>query len=88
MSRNDGRRPDEGQVAERLGITIEKLRADYATAEAVRFDSIDDVYSDEGPWFASDEPDAFEQLSEGEERETLIAAIASLPERAALVIQL
>ena len=88
LTTDDGRRPDEGQVAERLGITIEKLRADYATAEAVRFDSIDDVYSDEGPWFMSDEPDAFEQLAEGELRDTLIAAIGELPEREAQVIQL
>lgn len=83
-----GRAPDEAAVAERIGVTPEKLRLEYAGAQAVRLEPIDEVYSDEGPWFASGEPDAFAQLSEGEERDTLIAAITSLPEREALVIQL
>ncbi|WP_275427601.1 sigma-70 family RNA polymerase sigma factor, partial [Stenotrophomonas maltophilia] len=38
-----GRAPDDEQVAARLGVTPEKLRTDYANAEAVRFDSIDDA---------------------------------------------
>ena len=83
-----GHMPEEALVAERIGVTPEKLRLEYANAQPTRFEPIDEVYSDEGPWFASDEPDAFEQLSEGEERDTLIAAIASLPEREMLVIQL
>ena len=80
--------PTEAQVAERLGVSIEKLRADYATADAVRFDSLDDVYTDDGPWFMSDEPDAFDQLAEADLRDALIAAIAALPEREAQVVQL
>lgn len=80
--------PTEAQIAERLGVTIEKLRADYASAEAVRFDSLDDVYSDDGPWFMSEEPDAFDQLAEADLRDTLIAAISALPEREAQVVQL
>lgn len=83
-----GHAPDEALVAERLGVSREKLRLDYANAQPVRLEPIDEVYSDDGPWFASEEPDAFEQLSDGEERDTLIAAIAALPEREALVIQL
>jgi RNA polymerase sigma factor for flagellar operon FliA len=83
-----GRRPEEAQVADRLGVTPEKLRSDYATAEPLRFEPIDDVYTDEGPWFMADEPDAFEQLAEGQLRDTLIAAIGDLPEREAQVIQL
>lgn len=80
--------PAEAQVAERLGVSIEKLRSDYLTAEPVRLEAIDDVYTDDGPWFASDEPDAFEQLADSDLRETLIAAISRLPEREAMVIQL
>ncbi|MDH7975906.1 sigma-70 family RNA polymerase sigma factor [Sphingomonas sp. AR_OL41] len=83
-----GHAPGEAALAEKLGVTIEKLRSDYATAEAVKFEHIDDVYADDLPWFASDEPDAFEQLAEGELREALIAAIAALPEREAQVVQL
>lgn len=84
----DGRAPTEAAVAAKLGVTVEKLRADYLTAEAVRFDSIDEVYADDLPWFADDTPDAFHQLAEGELREALIRAIGTLPEREALVIQL
>lgn len=84
----DGARPDEAAVASKLGVTVEKLRTDYASAEAVRFDSIDDVYSDEGPWFMSDEPDAFDQLADADQREALIEAISELPEKEQLVVQL
>ena len=85
---DDGKRPDEAAVASKLGVTVDKLRSDYASAEAVRFDSIDDVYSDEGPWFMSDEPDAFDQLADADQREALIEAISELPEKEQLVIQL
>ena len=88
LTTETGRAPDEVAVAERLGVTVEKLRTEYATAEAVRLEPIDDVYADDLPWFASEEPDAFDQLSQGELRTALIAAIAALPEREALVIQL
>ncbi|ONF96781.1 sigma-70 family RNA polymerase sigma factor [Sphingomonas jeddahensis] len=82
------RAPGEGEIATRIGITVEKLRADYATADAVKFDSIDEVYADDQPWFASDEPSAFDQLAEGQQRDRLIAAITALPEREQMVIQL
>ncbi|WP_242185721.1 FliA/WhiG family RNA polymerase sigma factor [Sphingomonas sp. CARO-RG-8B-R24-01] len=88
MTTELGSAPDEAAVAARLGVSHEKLRIDYASAQPVRLEPIEDLYSDEGPWFASDEPDAFAQLSESEERDTLITAITSLPEREALVIQL
>jgi len=83
-----GHTPSDAQVAEKLGVSPEKLRIEYAGAEAVRFDSIDDLYSDESPSFMSDEPNAFDQLAEGDQREALIAAIGELPEREAQVIQL
>jgi RNA polymerase sigma factor FliA len=83
-----GRPPSDAEVAERIGVTIEKLRAEYVSAEAVRFDSIDDMYSDESPWFMSDEPSAFDQLADSDQRDALIAAITELPEREQIVIQL
>lgn len=83
-----GRPPEEAAVAARIGVSVERLRADYATADAVRFDSIDEVYADDLPWFADDTPDAFAQLSDGQTRDRLIAAITALPEREAQVIQL
>ena len=83
-----GRAPEDTEIAERLGVDLEKLRTDYAGAEAVRFDSLDDVYSDDVPWFMDDTPDAFEALADSELRETLVDAIGDLPTREAQVIQL
>ena len=88
LTAETGKRPDDTAVAERLGVTAEKLRTDYAGAEAVRFETIDEVYADDLPWFASDEPDAFEQLADADLRSALVAAIGALPEREAQVIQL
>lgn len=88
LTQQTGKAPAEAAIAAHLGVTLDKLRADYATAEAVRFDSIDDVYQDDMPWFADDTPNAFDQLAESDLRDALIAAIGSLPEREAQVIQL
>jgi len=88
LTASTGRAPDEAALAKELGVTVEKLRADYETADAVRFESMDEVYADDLPWFADDTPDAFEQLAESDLRDTLIAAITALPEREALVVQL
>lgn len=83
-----GRAPFDSEVAEHLGVTPEKLRAEYASAEAVRFDSIDEAYSDESPWFMSDAPNAFDQLADADQRGALIEAISELPQKEQLVIQL
>lgn len=83
-----GHAPSDAEVAEQLGITPDKLRSDYASAEAVRFDSIEDLYSDESPWFMSEEPSAFDRLADSDQRAALAAAIAALPEREAQVVQL
>ncbi|WP_267395485.1 MULTISPECIES: RNA polymerase sigma factor FliA [unclassified Sphingomonas] len=88
LTAQTGHAPGEAMIAEHLGISVDKLRADYETAAAVRFESIDDVYQDDLPWFADDTPDAFEQLATSDLRDTLIAAISGLPEREAMVIQL
>ncbi len=83
-----GRAPRPAEIADRLGVPIGRLRQDYADVQALQFDSIDELYSDEAPWFMDDGPDAFEAMAEGELRTALIEAITALPEREALVIQL
>ncbi|MGP7794773.1 RNA polymerase sigma factor FliA [Sphingomonas sp. CLY1604] len=88
LTARTGRAPDEVAIAAELGVSVEKLRADYETADAIRFESMDEVYADDLPWFADDTPDAFEQLADSDLRDTLIAAITALPEREAQVIQL
>ena len=88
LTRDLGRAPTDEEAAARLGVTPDKLRADYATAEAVKLEPIDDLYADDQPWFASDDPSPFDALAEGQQRDRLIAAITALPEREQLVIQL
>jgi len=83
-----GQAPTEAMLADTLGVSIDKLRADYATADAIRFESVDDLYADDLPWFADDTPSAFDQLADSEMRDALIAAITALPTRAAQVIQM
>ena len=83
-----GRAPTEAAIAADLGVTVERLRTDYEAADAVRFSPIDEVYADDLPWFADDAPNAFEQLADGQLRDRLIAAVDTLPEREAQVIQL
>jgi len=62
--------------------------AAHATTHALRYDSLDEVYSDHSEWFADDAPDAFENLASGDLRRAITAAIGQLPEREALVLQL
>lgn len=83
-----GRAPSDAQVAARLGVTPDRLRTEYATADTIRLESIDEVYADDLPWFAAPEPDAFDALSQDQQREALTAAVAALPERERLVIHL
>ena len=71
-----------------LELSVEAYRAAEAASHAVRYESIDDVYSDHSEWFADDTPDAFAQLASGKLREAVAAAIATLPQREALVLQL
>ncbi|MDB5694989.1 MAG: FliA/WhiG family polymerase sigma factor [Sphingomonas bacterium] len=88
LTQQTGHAPGEAMIAAHLGIGVDKLRADYVTADAIKFDSLDEVYADDVPWFADDAPDAFANLAEGELRDKLIAAISALPEREAMVVQL
>lgn len=83
-----GRAPTEEETAARLGVSTERLRTDYSAAQPVRFEPIDGVYSDDNPWFMSDDPNPFEQLESEDLRNALIAAIKTLSEREAQVIQL
>ena len=88
LTQATGQAPGEAMIAQQLGVSVEKLRTDYQTADAVRFETIDDVYADDLPWFADDQPSAFDALADCEQRDRLTAAVAALPEREAMVVQL
>jgi RNA polymerase sigma factor for flagellar operon FliA len=82
------RRATDAEVAGALGQTAEEYHAMVASTQALEQESIDDVYSDEQPWFM----DLSDRVDTAIEREQLLAAmsdaIGTLPERESLVLQL
>jgi len=75
-----GRAPSSGEVAgDRMAVD---------TAQPVYLEPLDAVYSDRSAAFASDEPDALALLEADGLRDALAGAIARLPRREALVLQL
>lgn len=83
-----GRLPTDAELAEEMGLSLAELQATTASTQGLRYESIDEVYSDHSIWFASDEPDALDRLQSAELRAALVDAIAQLPEREARVLQL
>ncbi|MFA7440906.1 MAG: RNA polymerase sigma factor FliA [Sphingomonadaceae bacterium] len=83
-----GRAPTVEELAKHMSITVAQLHEALDSVQGIHYDSIDEVYSDHSIWFATEEPDAFEQLQSAETRQRLIAAISALPKREAQVLQL
>ena len=83
-----GRAPTEDELAEAMGMTTAALGELRASSEPMRFEPIDDTYSDSDMAFADDRPDSFELLADEQTRGVVVAAIAGLPERLQRVIQL
>ena len=83
-----GRAATEVEMAEAMGLDAVSFREMSAAAEAVRHESLDEVYSDQSMWFADLEEGADEQLDRGRLGEALAGHIAELPEREAMVLQL
>ncbi len=81
-----GRAPSSGELAEALGMPVDDLHR--AQGDTVHLASIDDCYSETDLAFAAPETDAEAALLQHEDREQLIEAIGSLPERQQLVVQL
>ena len=83
-----GRVPTEDELAEAMGRTTAALGELRAASEPMRFEPIDDTYSDSDMAFADDRPDSFELLADEQTRGAVVAAISGLPERLQMVIQL
>lgn len=88
LSATLGREPTETELAAALGIAEATLAERRADSEPLRFETLDENYSDSDMAYADQGPDAFEILADSQMRERIIAAIADLPERLQLVIQL
>lgn len=83
-----GRPPSQDELAAELGLTLEGLHRMRRDSDATQLASIDECYSDSDLAFAAEQPDAESVLLEVEDRSALVRAIAALPERDKLVVQL
>jgi RNA polymerase sigma factor FliA len=83
-----GRDPTPAELAAAMGIEEADLLSLRDATQPLRFDSIDEVYSDQSMSFADETPDSLDMLADEEMREALVAAIADLPERLRLVVSL
>ena len=81
-----GRDPSRREIARAMQIPDAELLE--IEASAITLTSIADEYDETNTAFAADDPDPFEVLSDMEDRERLIEAMRTLPERLTLVLQL
>jgi RNA polymerase sigma factor FliA len=88
LSTELGRAPDDTEMAAAMGIPPNEWRALVDATQAVRHESLDEVYSEHSMWFADDRAGADELLDRQDMQERLASAIAELPEREAMVLQL
>lgn len=83
-----GREPSEAEMAAELGLDPAEFRRLMDETQAVRHESIDEVYSEHSMWFADLDRGADDALEREHLQEALARAIGRLPEREALVLQL
>lgn len=83
-----GHPPSEADIAAALDVSPIELARRRQESEPLRFESIDETYSDSDLDFASLDDDGFAALSNADMRARLAAAIAALPSRLQVVIQL
>lgn len=83
-----GREPTPVELAAALEISSSDLADLRASSEPLRFESIDEAYSDSDMAFADGEANVLDQLADSELRGQVAEAIADLPERLQLVVQL
>jgi RNA polymerase sigma factor for flagellar operon FliA len=83
-----GREPYDAELAAAMGMTLADLEGLRAMSEPLRFEGLDETYSDSSMAFADDQPDSLALLQDQELRSSVAGAIADLPERLQMVIQL
>lgn len=83
-----GRDPVSAELAEALGIGEGELAELRAASEPLRFEALDEAYSESDMAFADAAPDALSFLADEEVRGHVVTAIAGLPQRLQLVVQL
>lgn len=87
LKRQHGRDPTSSEIAGTIGISLADLDA-MRVDLSPQIGSLDEHYSDQSVAFMDDSPDAEKCLLQSEDAAELARAIAALPERLQLVIQL
>lgn len=85
---NLGRAPTDGELAAALEIGAVELEALRSAAQPLRFETLDDAYSDDNLAFADRSPDSLDLLQDQELRHSVAGAIGALPERLQMIVQL
>ena len=88
FEQNHGRAPTDREVAEAMGLDLATYHADAVAARGVRQESIDGVYSDHLMWFADAAERADDAIERAQLQSAVAGAIATLPARDAMVLQL
>ena len=83
-----GRAAAEAEMAEEMGLSAADYRAMVDDSQAVQQESIEEVYSDHSMWFADIEERADDAIDRERLQGAIAEAIATLPEREAMVLQL
>jgi RNA polymerase sigma factor for flagellar operon FliA len=83
-----GRQPTEAEMAANVDMAIGAYRAALGAMQTIEYRSIDEEYSDTSSWFADLAPAADETFDLERRQEAMAAAIAGLPEREQMVLQL
>ncbi len=82
------RPPSDAEMADAAGLEPQAYYAMSASTQAVAQDSIDESYSDHDMWFADLADSADTALEKAQLREALVANLAKLSEREAMILQL
>ncbi len=83
-----GREPVAAELAAAMQLSLAELGQLQSDCIEVRFEPLDEVYSEHDSAFLDDGSDVFGALAAAQVRERLIEAIAALPDRLQLVVQL
>ncbi|TCU55953.1 RNA polymerase sigma factor for flagellar operon FliA [Novosphingobium sp. PhB57] len=83
-----GRDPRPHELAAAMGIDEGDLAVLRGSSQPLRFEAIDEVYSDQNMAFADERPDSHALLADEELRGAVVEALTDLPDRLKLVVQL
>lgn len=83
-----GRDAHPAELAKAMGLTEHELATMRDASQPLRFEPMEECYSDQNTAFAAETPDSFTLLADEETRGAVITAITELPERLQLIVQL